>query len=432
MQTFENVSNDRRIIDMQENHDLFIACLILLLDIIKNKTDNINASKLLQDFNDTKVDINRQGLIIKKIFMLIDIYFDLLKSRDIKLFNLYTKHKGKVVKVTVIPSIDIGSVWDKLDNCDQNNIWKYIEYMYISSSHMVNASGNTNNVVNLNKINEFESSLVFNKNNIFDEFWEKFPTSTLITNNNILDPYIGVGKNISEYGIDDLLSGPQLLPDQTAPGVDGITKLFGIDRLLNIEGLTEQLKNITKEQIEQASISLKSLLGDVDENTSEFIDLMLTDITEQLNNKDIKGGSPINNLFKIAECVAQKIAPVVERNGIDMTKVYDQTKNMASKCCDEKGNPMFSGPNNPISMITNMMEAQMSKIQQQENNGSKKKPMTEEEYAKECQNMLGQLGLPNIPIDQLKNLQVDKLMNDLNSRDTSKKNNNRKYKYHKK
>lgn len=416
MQSQNNMSaDDKKIITMQENHDLFIASLMLLLDILESKTNYANASKLLKELNESKIDIDRKSSIIKKVFMLVDIYYDLLKSQDKKLFNLYTKQNNKIVKVTVIPSIDVGAVWDKLEDDDQNKIWEYLKYMYISSSYMVNASGNDNDVVNINKANELNLTLIGNEKEIYDQFWKKFPNNTLVTKMIGFNPFIGVGENKENYGVNDLLSGPKLLPDQTSPGIDGVTKLLGIDKILNLEDLSKQLKNITKEQIDQAKNSIRSLLGDVDENTSEMIDLMLNDITDELKKEDISKGHPINNLVKIAECVAHRMMPKIDPKKVDMNKVWNSTKNIASKCYDKDGKPIFDGPNNPLSIVTTLMEKQMNQMQQKTMQTKQSgNVMTEEEYTKECQNILQQIGLPNISAEQIKNLNFNNLINELN------------------
>lgn len=194
-----------------------------------------------------------------------------------------------------------------------------------------------------------------------------------------------------------------------------------------MEDLAKQLKNITKEQIDQATKSIKSLLGDVDEGTSEMIDMMLNDITDELKKDDLSNGNPINNLTKIAECVAHKMMPKIDPNKVDMKKVWNSTRNIANKCHDKDGKPIFDGPNNPLSMATNFLEKQMAYTQynnnQSQQSNSNIKPMTEEDYAKECQNLLKQLGLPNISADQLKNLQLDKILQDMNSQDITNKSN---------
>ena len=405
MQSLDN----KKIIALQENHDLFISSLMLLLDILC-KQNYTNAFKLLKEL-DTKIDIDRKSSIIKKVFMLIDIYFDLLKSNDTKLFNLYTKQNGKILKVTVIPGIDINVVWNKLNADDHNKIWQYLKCMYIASSSMVNNSGNENNIVNLEKINELKSQLNIQNKQIYDEFWNKFPKNTLVTKQIEFNPYIGVGENHNQYGVNDLLSGPKTLPHQISPD-DGVTKLLGIDKLLNLEELSKQLKNITKEQIDQAKNGIVSMLGnDIDKDTSEMIDLMLNHITDELKKEDISD-DPISNLTKIAECVATKMTPKIDPKKVDMNKVWNSTRNIANKCCDKDGKPLFSGPNNPLSMVTNLMEKQIVGMQKRGIDPNKK--MSEEEYTKECQNILKDIGLPNVSVDQLKNLNLNQLLGDIN------------------
>lgn len=280
---------------------------------------------------------------------------------------------------------------------------------------MVNASGNDNDVVNINKANELNLTLIGNEKEIYDQFWKKFPNNTLVTKMIGFNPFIGVGENKENYGVNDLLSGPKLLPDQTSPGIDGVTKLLGIDKILNLEDLSKQLKNITKEQIDQAKNSIRSLLGDVDENTSEMIDLMLNDITDELKKEDISKGHPINNLVKIAECVAHRMMPKIDPKKVDMNKVWNSTKNIASKCYDKDGKPIFDGPNNPLSIVTTLMEKQMNQMQQKTMQTKQSgNVMTEEEYTKECQNILQQIGLPNISAEQIKNLNFNNLINELN------------------
>ena len=108
-----------------------------------------------------------------------------------------------------------------------------------------------------------------------------------------------------------------------------------IDNKLNMEYLSKQLKNITKEQIEDSTKNIKSLLGDVDENTSEMISLMLTDIKDELckdNATSNDGSNPINNFLKmakIAESVAHKMIPKIDPKKVDMEKLLNSTKNIA-------------------------------------------------------------------------------------------------------
>ena len=423
-------SDQKRNIEMQEYHDIFIASIMLFLDIAKNsqkESISLKATSMINSFNNNTIDIEKKGSLIRKVFTILDIYYDLLKEEENKLFSLYTNHKGKILKVTIIPGIDISGIWDTLDGTNQKNVWNYIKMMYISTSNMIDSAGNTNNVVNLNRIEDLKKTMTITTKQLYENFWKLYPESKLIVNNTF-NPFIGVGSNNTEYGLSDLLSGPKLLPDQSSPGINGITKMLGIDKMLNMDDLAKQLKNITKEQIDEATASIKSMLGDVDENTSELIDIMLTDITDEFKKGDISSGHPVDNFVKIAESVAHKMMPKIDKNKIDINKVWNSTRNMASKCQDKDGKPLFDGPNNPLSLVTGLMEKQM-KMYSNNNNNNKQKTkknettektqpdvpdMTEDEYVNECQNILKQLGLPNISEDKVKNIQIDKLISDLN------------------
>lgn len=403
------MQQDNNIVAIHENHDLFIVSLILLLDIIKRKTDLTNANKLIEDLIEERIDVDRKSSIIKKVFMLIDIYFDLLKTNDNKLFSLYSKQNNKVIKITIIPNIDIDSIWNKLDTESQSKIWSYLKYMYIFSSHMVINSGN--NIANLEKINELHHTLSKNYNELYTEFWEKFPDNKIIPKPSF-NPFVGVGKTNPDYGINDLLSGPKLLPNQVSPGIEGLTQMLGIDKMINLQDLSKQLKNITKEQIDEATKSIKSLLGsDVDENTSDMISIMLSDIKEELSKDNpVADSNPIQNFIKIAETVAHRVMPKIDPKKVDMKKVLNSTKNIATKCQDKNGKPIFNGPNNPLSLLTNLMERELDKSNKNNTNtNTDKNKMTDADYAKECQNMLKQFGLPNISAEQLQNLPMDKL-----------------------
>lgn len=415
-------SKDKNMMSMQQNHDLFIASLVLILDVLKNAGDS-NATKLFDALMNSTIEMTRKGVIIKKVFMLLDTYYDLLKSNDTKLFNLFTKHENRTVKVTIIPAVDIGSVWSKLEEQDQRKIWFNLKYMYIQSSQMINISGNDNNITNNERIKELSDTLTEPRKTVVSDFSARFPDSDLISSL-AFNPYIGVGQNVENYGLDDLLSGPATLPDQEGSSNGGLMSMLGLDKLTSLEELTKQLRDVSKEQIETATQSIRAMLGDVDQGTSELIELMLVDITDELKKDNLSNGNPINNLVKIAEEVAHKMMPKIDPKKMDMKKIFNSTKNMAMNVKDKEGNPIFAGNSNPFAMITNMMESQI----EAHSNGKKLDQKTEEEYLKDCQKMMSDLGLPNISPDQLKNFPFDKLFSNNNSNNTKMKQSSNKKK----
>ena len=435
--------------NMQKYRDTFIATLVLLLsELYKNGKKNVceNSKKLLDAIISKTVTTENEGNIIKKVYITLSSNVNLLKNKDIKIFKLKKKKNNKQVKITVIPAIDIGASWNLLDFETQEKIWLYMKALYINSTRMinnVNNLNNVNNVHNLNNVNNVHNSsddvnnMVddflsdYNEDTLLSNFWKSYPDTSIIIKKEF-NPYVGVGTTNENYGVVQMISGPDVLPDQVQPGIGGVVQMFGVDKMLNMAELSEHLKNLSPDEIEKATTSIKSMLGNVDEGTSQMIDMMLNDISSELKKEDSISGNPMDNIVKIAETVAKGLMPKIDHNKIDMRNVWNQTKDMANKCQDKDGNPLFQGGGNPLSLLTGFMEKQMN-LHQTKN--TKSSPTTETpnileaDYEKECHKMLKEMGLPNIPSDMLKNMPIEQLLGDLYKTNTKqKKSNNAKSK----
>ena len=417
--------------NMQISHDTFMASFMLLLNLLlvdgKKDVSN-NCQKIINAVLNKEMDAVKEGALIKQVFVLLDTYNGLLKTNNINIFNLREKKNGKIVKKTIIPGIDIGATFSILSNDRQQLVWTYLKSLYVSSVRMINMANNENitSLSTQNIITEIESSLDIKK--ILADFWVAYPNSQIIIKKEF-DPYIGVGTNNTDYGLNEMLSGPTLLPDQSAPpsltgpdGISNVVKMMGIDKMIPMEELSKQLKNMTPEDIELASQGIKKMLGeDADEGTTEMIDSMLHNISSELKKEDINNGDPMANMVKIANSVAQNMIPNIDHNKVDMKKMWNQTKKMTNNCVDKNGNPMFAGKNNPLDMMTAFMEKQMNMMDPNINNKSEKQ-MTEEELMNDCKKMMADMGMPNISPMDLKNIPIDQLMADLDMNKLKNKN----------
>ena len=462
-----NMLSDAKLVLMQESHDLFMGSLLLVLDIL-SKAQYANATKLAGALGENQLDINKKTAIISKTFSILTSKFSLLKDSSSELFNLFGKSsENKTVKITVIPAIDIGSVWAKLDKTECDNIWAYLKCIFVGGMGLLAASdsgsvgsvkledlvqiarsykpeyslefdeGNARSVIgSLEKVLSYNNKM---SNQVYDEFFKSHPDSQLISKREF-NPFVGVGSNTDSYGLDDLLKNVDLPSEPAARssiGVSQVIKLIGVDKMIDMNELSNQLKNMPKEKIDQAIGGIKELLGDADPETSNMIDMMLQDITKELD-KDTGDVDPITKLTSIAENVAQNLLPKIDPKKLDMKKVWDTTKKMASGCKDANGKSMFGGPNNPLDMLTGFMERQMGlggqKSQgapEQSNSGSTQSnsgstqsnsgstqsnsgsAQSKEQIMKECQDMLKSMGMGNVSPDQLKNLpmgDLDKLL----------------------
>ena len=409
---------------IQLSRDDFIVSLILLLDLIvskKIKGVSDNSKKLSQALLKNEFDANRQSVFIKKAYSLLNKNLELLLQHNRNLFKL-TEHKNnKHVRVTIVPAIDIDAVYDFFTNDEQNLLWEYMLAMHNSSSTLIDIINNPNQTNNLN-IEKYA-----NIDKFYDKFWALYPDSTLIMKRKYDNmPFIGVGSLNENYDIKTLHSGPELLPEQTSPNnFGGMAKMFGIEKMIDIDALRSGLKNISPEEIDKATASIKEFLGDVDENTTNVITEILTDITSELKKDELSSGNPIDNLFKIAENVTQKVGPKLLDSNFDVKKLLDNTKNAAAKLQQNNGNmPLFNNGADPFALLTKLMDS-VSNTENTNENENKNK--TADQCMQDCQNLLKGMGI-NMNAEQLKNLPIDSMFKEFSQTNNtkSKKHNNKK------
>jgi hypothetical protein len=409
--------------NMQKYHDTFISSMMLLLYILSEtgKPSVItNSKKLIGAINNKQLDVCKEGDIIKKFYVIVENNINLLQNKDSQLFNIKERKNNKNCTVTIVPAIDIGASWSMLNEESRENIWIYLKSMYINSVKMVNTANENINSDN-NIITQFNEDI--KNTDIITKFWECYPESTAINKNKReFDPYVGVGSANAEYGIDQILSGPEMLPEQTKPGPDGIVQMLGIDKMINMKELVDQLKNLSPDEIEKATTSIKGMFGDIDSDTSEMIDMMLNDISSELQ-KDTQNDNPLNNVINIAETVAKGLLPKLDPKKIDMNNIWNHAKNMTSKCNDKDGNPIFADNNNPISMLTGFVEKQMA---MHKNNMESDNKDNMNIQTKEIQKMMKELGMPMISEDQLKNINFENILGDMDKLSGNKGGKNKK------
>ncbi len=439
-----NEQLDTSVLELKKYHDVFLGNLVMLLDLINTQTNTTNFEKfcdstdegeLLEilggNFDVSRVDKDRKQIkliftdkineyltktqstsqnflkailggglnmdgvsnIIKKIFNVINNHLDLFRKDSYKIFQTKTKNQhDKLVTVTLIPGIDLMFVWLTIDKDNKKKLWKYLKNMYIGGTKMIQVVNGTINNDFIQEINYVD---------LKKDYLERFPDSTILNPNNLeFDPWLGVGVNGGEFGVDSLVETSKLsVEKQQTSGGGGITsmvKMLGVDKLLNMEELSKNLKNIDTEQIKDATENIKKMLGNnVDEGTSEIIGDMISNITSELKSDSLSEGDPLQNIVKIAESVAKKMIPKINDSKVDMSKILESTQNITSNIKDADGNNVFNGQNNPLSILSNLMKKQLNTMtpeeQEQELNNS----------LKQSQQMMQQMGLPNINPEEL-------------------------------
>jgi hypothetical protein len=329
--------------------------------------DNLDKLKLSsKNFLDSilRGDVSIDGVsgMIKKIFTAVSSNYELLKEKNPKLFQLkVNKEDGRQVTMTIIPGLDMMYSWYCLSGEERDNLWFYLENMFVSGTKMIH-------LVNETSTSSFDTKILkeINYTRIKKDFMTAFPEQQIVNVMNLdVDPFLlGVGSNNNEdFGVENILASTHDIQQGVdAPGIGSMAKMLGVDKMLNMEELSKQLKNISKTEIEEATSNIKKLLGsNVDENTSEMIGNILSDITEQLKSNDLGKGDPIQNIISIAEKVAQNALPKIDKNKVDMKKVFESTQNLANNYKDKDGKPILAGLGNganPLAMLTSLMQNQ--------------------------------------------------------------------------
>ncbi len=251
----------------------------------------------------------------------IDVFYNKMKSVEDKL-NKKDDSIFNEVSFVLLPGIDITVIWKNLTQIRKEKVWTYLQILYI------------------------QCDILLSKNT--PEF----------------DPYkgVGVGNNKDNYSVEEMFSGVNNMPPAEKPGISSVTNLLGINKMLNLDKLSNELKNMSKDDIDEATNNIKNLLGShVDDKTTNLISNMLSSINEELKKDNSSSQTnPLDNIFKIAETVADKIKPSIQQDGIDMNKLWSSTQNLATKCKDDKGNPVFGNGPNPFDMLTKMMNGNMN------------------------------------------------------------------------
>lgn len=134
------------------------------------------------------------------------------------------------------------------------------------------------------------------------------------------NPYIGIGADINEYGVDDMFTGDGLNYENFKPDMSKLVNLLGIDKYFggDIADFGDKLKNMNEKEIEEASNQIKNMIGvNVDKQTTDMINEMLGNITEEIKKVDFTKGDAMTTMMDIAESVSIKLQPQMTKEKRD-------------------------------------------------------------------------------------------------------------------
>jgi len=242
----------------------------------------------------------------------------LVLDKNSSLFVIRNK-EGKIT--TIIPGININLVYESFTDEEKKQVWGYIYILFTSSVKMVYL-----NTPEERHKKEILEAVDYCQNDLTEN------SPTLLFRN----VFMGLGTDNSGIDMDSLMSKDIIIPGTEASS--GLLGSLGIDKLMNLDKLSDEIKNFSDDDMKDTVNALGELLG----GDSEIKDVCATMVKTVVD--DIKNNG-IESMFDIAQRISGKIGSVIPQEKMAKTamKMGDLMQNNSEKIKDIKddnGNPI--------------------------------------------------------------------------------------------
>ncbi len=298
MKKISSENNDKILPDKRASHDNMVKTCNDIISHYKDKNDGVDQVK-----------------IIKKVFKVLTQHKDLLRKHDVSLFSIRTP-EGKII--TIIPGLNMNLNISLMNDEQLTSLWGNIDTMFVTSVKMIylmtDESRHDKEILEI--VAELEHQAL---KNIQDNFFMGLNTG---------------GENI--VNMDQLMSSDIVIPGTEANA--GIFGVLGIDKLMDIQNLANEIKNFDDKDINETINTLTSMLG----NDTDIKDVCSTMVKSVLEDIKVNG---IENMLSIAERVSDKIGSKIDPEKMAKTAngMGDLIKNnneQLNNLKDDKGNPL--------------------------------------------------------------------------------------------
>lgn len=333
------------------NYKNFVNSLIRLLNALQmkakefiNDENSVRYNKFIKSCDDlikgfTIDDSLNRGKIVKKIYKTITHHLDKFYPASDELFTMTDNNNQRI---TIIPGIDINLILNKITN--KNEFWSHMYMMYISSASMISANNSKKN----EKVNE-----------TIPKIKKQIQEYGIINNDEVMNPFIGLEITDETCSMNDMFANLENFkkPEQGESEekmLESVLKMTGIDKMIDLKKLNEQLKNIEQEDIDMATDKVSELLGG--KNDSDVRDVCGTLIEGIVNDIRSNPNMKIGDLLSVAKTVSERVGNTIDQKKMRKTatqmmsmiqKGEEQFKNLK----DEKGNPVGQQLFNAMSLV---------------------------------------------------------------------------------
>ena len=403
---------------IQKHYENFLTTLYRFIHDLDRYHQTSGTKQILEIYN--KLDMAK---VIFRVYTLLHKNSQFITNKDETLFQN---------EFELLPNLNLSEIWPTLVTGRKQKAWTYLSILQIESDILVNNSNDSQKqevtteipkqkvttetlkeVVTTETLKEVTTETLKEvttetpkqevttetpKQEVVTEPLKEVATETQITKASkepfVFDPYVGIGNvaTDNDYGVEEMYASLANMPDEetsVGPGLESIANIIGLNKMIDFDGLSEQLRNMKSEDIDNATNNIKEMLGNgVDENTANMIGSMLMDISDEMKTKDLGIGSGFKNIMSIAESVAGKMKPKIQNGELDINNLMNSTQAFATSCKDENGNPMFDANSGPFAMLTQLMNNMTGQGQGQGQGMEDPEKMMEQ-----CNSMLQGMGM---------------------------------------
>lgn len=312
---------------MDPDYKTFIDTLYKFVSDLNRYSSTKGSTDLLSQFD--KLNVNK---LILRFYSMTRNVSDLIKSKNDTLFNN---------SFVILPGIDLQYYWTVLNTNQKKKVWIYIQLLFSLCDKIVDIE---------------KKKIVDTK----DEF----------------NPYVGVeGSDLDAENI-------QTFNTVAIPNSSNTSMLdtLGISKMLNMNNVKDILKNMSDEDIEKATSSIGSMIGNNDESTTKFLSSIFKNVGQVLNDPSMDNntnGDFLSGIKNLVEKLSDKMGPELENINAEQF-LENMTKNINSKY--DKN--MFPPGLNPMELAKKLM--------------SDNKNVSPEEYIDKCSDLCKNIGInPN-------------------------------------
>ena len=254
--------------------------------------------------------------IIKKVFYVLKDNVELIKSRDAKLFTVRNK-ENKIT--TIIPGLNINLIYSYLTEEQQSEVWNQVYTMFVTTVSMVYAN----------------TSKSRHKQYVLDavDYCRK---ELAKSSNPMINVFMGLGTSASGLDLEALMN-----KDINIPGTEANTGLLGslgVDKLMQLQNLSDEIKNFSENDVNETIDTLGGLLGndtDVKDVCSTMVKTVISDLKQ----------NGIENIFDVAKRVSSQLSGLIDPNKMaktanKMTDLMASNSDKIKDLKDENGNPI--------------------------------------------------------------------------------------------